>query len=147
MVVREASTATWKKKAWKAFADYIKARDGNVCVTCGTTILKPRNHQAGHFIPKEIGGPDLYFEETNVHSQCGYCNRNLGGWGEKYNDVMLQRYGQKHVKMLKNMRNNRVHRIFDKLSLQLIFERYTTMLSELNVNNHVKTQKDDKTND
>ncbi len=36
-------------------------------------------YHAGHFIPKSVGGIELYFHEDNVHGCCYHCNINLGG--------------------------------------------------------------------
>lgn len=56
--------------------------------------------QAGHFIPKAQGNA-IYFEESNVNTQCYRCNINLGGNGPEYYSFMLQKYGQDEIDRLK----------------------------------------------
>lgn len=97
------SVATLKRKLWKEFSLYIRRREADAdgctrCFTCGV-----RKHytelDAGHYIPKSVGGANLYFSEHNVHAQCTACNRfrhgNLHVYAlrlqEKYGDGILQR--------------------------------------------------------
>ena len=67
-----------KCKLWTLFSLYIRQRDKFTCFTCGRKAEGSGIH-AGHFIPKSVGGIDLYFDEENVHAQCYNCNINLGG--------------------------------------------------------------------
>lgn len=67
-----------KKKLWKIFSAYIRARDKNICFICGKYATGGGYH-AGHFVPKSVGGLALYFHEDNVHGCCYNCNINLGG--------------------------------------------------------------------
>lgn len=52
--------------------------------------------QAGHFIPRSVGGLALYFNEDNVHCQCSYCNLTMQGNIYEYG----KRLGDKKVKEL-----------------------------------------------
>lgn len=73
----KAKTKTyWKKKAWKAFSEYIRQRyapdDGMVvCYTCGK-VDHWKKMQAGH----AIGGRNnaVLFNEDLVRPQCVGCN-------------------------------------------------------------------------
>lgn len=85
--MKKQKISTLKKKLWAVFSEYIRKRDEGVCFTCGGN-----GSQAGHFIPKSIGGIELYFNERNVHAQCFRCNINLGGWIAKYWITLQQRY-------------------------------------------------------
>jgi len=67
-----------KKKLWLVFSLYIRTRDKNICFICNKSATGSAYH-AGHFIPKSVGGADLYFHEDNVHGCCYHCNINLGG--------------------------------------------------------------------
>jgi hypothetical protein len=75
-----------KLKAWKAFADYIRAKyavDGYCeCVTCGKSFhyTDARHINAGHFVPSRCNS--VLFDEDLVRPQCAYCN--CGGDGEQY---------------------------------------------------------------
>jgi len=95
-----------KGQAWTAFADYVKARDKGVCITCGRPA-KGRNYHAGHFIPMGVCGSDnkLGWEEKCVHGQCMSCNIWKGGWGEKFTEVLEKRFGKKVVKGLRARRH------------------------------------------
>lgn len=85
-----------KKKLWKYFALFIKQRDNYTCITCGNHGSGSGMH-AGHFIPKSVGGMGLYFYEQNVHAQCFRCNIHLGGYGEKYAEVLELKYGREKI--------------------------------------------------
>jgi hypothetical protein len=67
------SSAKLKKTLWKVFSIFIRQRDKGECFTCPA---KPgwKYGDAGHFIPKSVGGLALYFHEDNVHFQCKRCN-------------------------------------------------------------------------
>lgn len=77
-MIKKQTNAQLKKKLWEVFSKYIKARDKNICFTCGRYAEGSGMH-SGHFIPKSVGGIALYFHEDNVHAQCYNCNINLGG--------------------------------------------------------------------
>lgn len=75
---KKQSVSQLKKKLWTIFSLYIRTRDKFTCFTCGRVGESSGIH-AGHFVPKSVGGIDLYFDEDNVHAQCYNCNINLGG--------------------------------------------------------------------
>jgi hypothetical protein len=76
--VGKTSISKLKKKLWIEFSKYIRARDKNICFICGRRA-EGSGYHAGHFIPKSVGGIELYFHEDNVKGCCYHCNINLGG--------------------------------------------------------------------
>jgi 5-methylcytosine-specific restriction endonuclease McrA len=67
-VEKKKSIRELKKALWTIFSKYIRARDENICYTCG----KPAQH-AGHYVPQSKGNA-LRYDERNVHAQCISCN-------------------------------------------------------------------------
>ncbi len=63
--------STEKKKALKAFSDYIRERDRWTCYTCGKRG-DAHTMDAGHLISRYWAG--TLFDEDNVHCQCKGCN-------------------------------------------------------------------------
>ena len=72
--------------------------------------------QAGHYVPKSVGGLSLYFHEKNVHCQCFRCNINLGGNGAVYSYRILEVYGQEVF--------DEIHRIRTQETLKYTKEDY-----------------------
>jgi hypothetical protein len=97
---KEKSITYYKKKLWEVFSLYIRQRDNFTCFTCGRKGEGGGMH-AGHFIPKSVGGIDLYFNEENVNAQCYNCNINLGGnqyvYGLKLGDKAQKLYERKGI--------------------------------------------------
>ena len=86
--------AQLKKKLWKIFSEYIRRRDKGICFTCGVQ-MDWKYGDAGHFIPKSVGGLALYFHEHNVHFQCKRCNMPpLCGNQYIYGKYIEKRYGE-----------------------------------------------------
>lgn len=99
----DTSVSLIKKKLWQEFSTFIKRRDGNFCITCSRRA-EGRGLHAGHFIPSAAGGILLRYHEKNVHSQCRHCNIELGGWGERYAEVMELKYGRSVVEELRALK-------------------------------------------
>ena len=110
-----------KDKAWKACSKYIRLRDSIEwsrannfditgtqpklllckCVTCNTIKSWPRL-DAGHFIPRGSRGQSgVYFDERNIHAQCGSCNAYQQGNTLVYLEFMQAKYGQPVVDELR----------------------------------------------
>lgn len=108
-----------KKKAWKAFSDYIRLRDclkttGTpdycICITCkerGDSSWKPYSKiQAGH----AVGGRSnaILFHEEIVNGQCGYCNQKppmgLGGDYGNYAIALIKIHGINKVQELQRLK-------------------------------------------
>ncbi len=70
-----------KRKLWKVFSLYIRTRDKNICFICGRYATGSGYH-ASHFIPKSIGGLELYFNEYNVHG-CYKLKGKISKWTEE----------------------------------------------------------------
>ena len=102
--VKVKSLAKWKKDLWKIFSLYVRLRDNNQCFTCGRFGTGSGIH-AGHYIVKAGAGLRLYFHEQNVHAQCYHCNINLSGNADVYNIKMVERYGKRVLKKLRDLRN------------------------------------------
>ena len=94
-----------KKRLWTAFAAFIRARDKGVCITCGRGGFQGSGYHAGHFIPSAACGVALRYHEQNVWGQCFNCNINLGGWGERYAEVLEKRLGRRELQKLRRLRN------------------------------------------
>lgn len=100
MAKKKSKTLTYyKKKAWKAFSDYIRARDSLLttkslkrckCVTCGKEV-DYSGIQAGH----AIGGRynSILFDEELVHGQCNGCNGYGNGKYAEYSVWFIRNYG------------------------------------------------------
>lgn len=57
-----------KQKADAIFSKYIRARDGNKCVLCGSEYMV----QCGHLIKR--GKHAVRYDLLNCHAQCSRCN-------------------------------------------------------------------------
>ena len=84
-----------KARAWGFFAKYIRDRDGNVCVTCGSSAADGYRMNAGHYIHKREN-----FNEKNVHCQCFFCNKCRKGNMRFYTLFMVKKYGIEYVEYL-----------------------------------------------
>lgn len=96
-----------KQKLWRIFSEYVRTRDKGTCITCGRYATGSGYH-AGHFIPSAVGGLALRYDERNVHGQCYHCNINLGGWGERYAEVLEGRFGREYVDELRRLQHTTV---------------------------------------
>ena len=95
MKPKKKTIGYWKKKAWEKFSKWIRARDKNICFTCGH-VGEGSGIHAGHYIPRSLSGY-LYFDERNVHAQCYRCNIHLFGNADEY----AQRLGEEVVAALR----------------------------------------------
>ncbi len=107
-----------KRKLWEVFAKFIKQRDAYTCFTCGKKAIG-YGMNAGHFIPKSVGGLTLYYNEDNVHAQCSYCNLTLGG--NQY--IYGQKLGEKKVAELYALKQKSVK--WSELDYQKLINHYT----------------------
>lgn len=92
-MAKKTERARAKEKAWKAFSEYIRARDGR-CVTCPTG----KAQQAGHFIDGRHNA--VLFSEEGVHGQCYHCNIGLKGNKLEYFLFMERTYGREVIDRL-----------------------------------------------
>lgn len=76
------------------FAKYIRLRDNNTCIVCGSQE-SPNN---GHFIARIC--TKLRFDETNCNCQCSSCNGIHESNPVPYTNAMIGRYGKEVVDQL-----------------------------------------------
>lgn len=102
--VRRSTMGKLRKDLDDLFAAYVKDRDGNVCISCGTTITRPNDWHAGHFIRR--GYWSLRWDPKNCHAQCGFvCNLKKRGNGAAYALAILDRYGAAELLRLGRLKN------------------------------------------
>ena len=71
----------WENIAEKHCNAYIRARDPDVCISCGVTNSSA--WQAGHYI--SVGAnATLRYNEDNIHKQCVQCNMHKGSNATMY---------------------------------------------------------------
>lgn len=114
-----------KKVLWKLFSEYIRRRDKGVCITCGRRD-DWKNMDAGHYIPRSVGGLALYFDEKNVHAQCGGCNRFGHGRLYDYALALKRKYGDTILEELEYKR--RKVRPWSKSEYELLIKDYQKKL-------------------
>jgi len=96
----------WADEAQIAFNAYIRARDGKICISCGTT--KPDiQYCAGHYRTRGAAS-HLRYNEDNVNSQCNKkCNLERSGAISDYRPALIAKIGIERVEALEN--NNQAH--------------------------------------
>lgn len=98
-----------KKKAWDNFSRFIRTRDclaatgipfvGH-CITCGYgRRFHIRYLQAGHCLPGRSN--TKLFDERLVHAQCKHCNEYRDGRIQKYEKLMITKYGAEEFEQMK----------------------------------------------
>ena len=100
-ILKSKPSSYYRQKAQTAFNAYIRARDGKVCISCGTT--KPDiQYCAGHYRTRGAA-KHLSFNEDNVHSQCNKnCNLKLSGNILNYRPRLIAKIGLARVEALEN---------------------------------------------
>ncbi|WP_191938612.1 recombination protein NinG [Pantoea agglomerans] len=116
----------WMNMTQRAFNDYIRARDGNICISCGSTTAV--SYHAGHY-RTTAAASQLRFNEDNVHSQCAACNVHHSGAIGPYRINLITKIGLQRVLALES--NNEPHR-YTREELDAIRARYRALLRELN---------------
>ncbi|MEN4767306.1 recombination protein NinG [Duffyella gerundensis] len=116
----------WMNMTQRAFNDYIRARDGNICISCGSTAAV--SYHAGHY-RTTAAASQLRFNEDNVHSQCAACNVHHSGAIGPYRINLITKIGLQRVLALES--NNEPHR-YTREELDAIRARYRALLRELN---------------
>ena len=112
----------YKKKLWTEVSIFIRRRDDGQCFTC---FQKKhwKEMQAGHMIPRSIGGFQLYFHEKNIHCQCYNCNINSGGNGAVYADNFIRKYGQEEFDEILRLKNSIAEHMSPKQKIQWYVEQ------------------------
>ena len=115
----------WVDMTQRAFNDYIRARDGNICISCGSTTAV--SYHAGHY-RTTAAASQLRFNEDNVHSQCHACNVHHSGNIGPYRINLITKIGLQRVVALES--DNNPHR-YTRQELDAIRTRYRALLREL----------------
>lgn len=87
----------WLKKTERACNEYIRARDPNICISCGVTDSSA--WQAGHYVSVGANGT-LRFNEDNIHKQCIQCNMFKGSNATAYRIGLIEKIGLERVEAL-----------------------------------------------
>lgn len=117
----------WLNDVQRVFNAYIRARDGNICISCGTQSPDIQ-YCAGHYRSRG-GAPQHRFNELNVHSQCNHhCNMQLSGNISNYRPALIAKIGLAAVEALENDNKARFYSIPELQALKL---HYKAKLKEL----------------
>jgi hypothetical protein len=97
----------WTDKAQISFNKWVRARDGNICISCGTTNPNIQ-YCAGHYRTRKAAS-QLRFNEDNVHAQCNnYCNSKNSGNIVNYRPALIAKIGQdRHDALINNNETKR----------------------------------------
>ncbi|WP_343463501.1 recombination protein NinG [Pantoea sp.] len=115
----------WINMTQRAFNDFIRARDGDICISCGSTTAV--SYHAGHY-QTTAAASQLRFNEDNVHSQCAACNIHHSGAIGPYRINLINKIGLQRVLALES--NNEPHR-YTREELDGIRAHYRALLREL----------------
>jgi hypothetical protein len=118
----------WKKKAQKAFNEFIRLRDAHLpCVSCDKPYDWHGQWHAGHY--KTTGArPDLRFNEDNCHKQCSVCNNHLSGNLANYRLELENRIGMDRLLALEVVLKSKPIRLADYKEIHV---NYTAKIKEL----------------
>jgi rubredoxin len=119
--MRKPKTSTEKRKANKAFSDYIRERDHWTCYTCGRHVT-PQTGDAGHLFSRYWAG--TLYNEINVHCQCKRCNMLHEVDSEPYRKKFIEDYGQDTYDDLYRQSKDTVKRtVADYIEIRQGYER------------------------
>ncbi|MBT0726805.1 recombination protein NinG [Rosenbergiella australiborealis] len=116
----------WVNMTQRVFNDYIRARDGNVCISCGSTTAS--SYHAGHY-RTTAAAKQLRFNEDNCHSQCAACNTHQSGNLGPYHINLLAKIGTERVQALES--NNQAYR-YTREELEALRAHYRQKIRTLN---------------
>lgn len=117
----------WLNDVQRVFNAYIRARDGNICISCGTQSPDIQ-YCAGHYRSRGAA-PQHRFNEMNVHSQCNHrCNMKLSGNIVNYRPALIAKIGLAAVEALENDNQTRYYTIQELIELKA---HYREKLKEL----------------
>jgi hypothetical protein len=115
----------WINMTQRAFNDYIRERDGDICISCGSTTAV--SYHAGHY-RTTAAASQLRFNEDGCHSQCASCNVHHSGAIGPYRINLIAKIGLQRVLALES--NNTPHR-YTREELDAIRARYRALLRAL----------------
>lgn len=111
----------WLNEVQKVFNAYIRARDGNICISCGTQSPNIQ-YCAGHYRSRGAA-PQHRFNELNVHVQCNRrCNRALSGNIVNYRPALIEKIGLDAVEAIENDNQERRYTIEELIKLKAIYK-------------------------
>lgn len=118
----------WKNEVQAVFNRYIRLRDGNVCISCGTTNPNIQ-YAAGHFRTVKAAG-QLRYNEDNVNVQCNYqCNSVKGGNIAAYRPALIAKIGIERVEALEENNEEKRYTVDELIEIR---DHYRMKLKELN---------------
>ena len=100
-ILKQKSISKLKKEADIAFSRYIRARDKNICFTCGRK-MEGNHSQCGHFVPRQYNS--TRYSEKNCNCQCYACNMLYNGQPDIYALNLQKKYGEGIIKELNALR-------------------------------------------
>ena len=124
------------RKAWALMSLYSRQKDLTMggcghasCVTCGKTEHW-KNMDAGHWFHASKQSAVTY-DHRNIHPQCTYCNKYLGGARDEYAVYIKNRYGAHVLDELQTLKHQghilRRQELEDKIvELQGLLSELTT---------------------
>ncbi|MBD8181662.1 recombination protein NinG [Pantoea agglomerans] len=115
----------WMNMTQRAFNDYIRARDGNICISCGSTTAV--SYHAGHYRTTKAAS-QLRFNEDGCNSQCSACNTHQSGNIGPYRINLIEKIGIERVEALES--NNEQHR-YTREELEALRAYYRQKTREL----------------
>ncbi|WP_260864034.1 recombination protein NinG [Citrobacter sp. Marseille-Q6884] len=115
----------WISITQRVFNDYIRARDGKVCISCGSKTAI--SYHAGHY-RTTAAASQLRFNEDNCSSQCAACNVHKSGSITEYRSGLIKKIGLQRVLDLES--DSRVVK-YTKDSLAEIRQTYRKKLKEI----------------
>jgi len=115
----------WLGMTQRVFNDFIRLRDGEVCISCGSRTAV--SYHAGHF-RTTAKAKQLRFDEDNCHSQCISCNTHQSGNIGPYRINLIEKIGHERVEALES--NNESHR-YTREELEALRAHYRQKAREL----------------
>lgn len=91
------------------FSKFIRRRDGYKCITCGSTY-KP---QCGHYVSRKY--MSTRWDARNCNCQCMACNVFLHGNMDEYAIKLKEKYGEKVLEELNELKHTTVKYTLDEL--------------------------------
>ena len=119
------------KKLDKIFSIYIRMRDADengicTCIACGQRHYW-KLMDAGHFVNRRYMG--LRFSETNVNSECRYCNRFDEGNPVGYMEGLKAKYGKEIIDKLMIAKKEKVK--YTKFEIETMIDFYQQKIKKL----------------
>jgi hypothetical protein len=130
-----------KRKAWKAFSDYIRLRDSLKttgtpdyckCITCGK-VVPYEQIQCGHAIGGRTSG--FLFDEELCRGQCRSCNVDHGGEYQMFKYKLVQKHGEAWWAMKEQAKRTSAQ--YTEFDYELIAGKYRDMVKALKAENNL----------